>query len=76
MYPRCRTVQLLNSGALAIDHVRVLAQGIIELAMYSSHCRDPQAPTSMSIPRDPPVAAPRPRRFDCGPRALERVHTS
>jgi hypothetical protein len=64
MYARCRTVKRLHIGALAGDHAWVLAQARIELAIDSRHGRDPQAPTSMRIPGDPPVAAPRPRRFD------------
>ena len=41
IYARCRTVKLLNVGALAVDYSRVLAQAIDELAMSSSHGRDP-----------------------------------
>jgi hypothetical protein len=40
MYARCRTVKLLNVGALGVDYSRVLAQAINELAMPSSHGKD------------------------------------
>ncbi len=40
-----------------VDHARGLAQAIMKLTIDSSHCKDPQEPTSMSIPGDPAVAA-------------------